>query len=128
MKSLTVLILIGFVSLAVFGFAGMLESAHASEYCIASLAQNGACPPQEHTVASALFHTNALKVFSTTLVTGLALAALMFFARIAASFILQLPHRVRTTAEKIGESIAGYRALRKLRFALARLEHSPTSS
>lgn len=132
MKIISLIILTGFMSLSLFGFLGMLESsniAHASNTCLASLAQNGACPPPGHTFASALFHTSAFKVFSTTL---LSLAvALFYLALLFAGFIKPLLKSISlgtpTLARKIEEAVSQYLALQRLRLALARLEHSPTS-
>ena len=132
MKFLVHIVFIGFVSLSLFGFLGMLtssEMAHAPTTCLASLAQNGVCPPEGNTLASALFHTSAFKVFSTTLLSTMAM--LMALAFICVGFALSL--RVKALAggnalvRRIDGAIARYLALRKLRLALVRFEHSPTS-
>lgn len=131
MKTVSLIILTGFLSLSLFGFLGMLESsemAHAPNTCLASLAQNGACPPPGHTVASALFHTSAFKVFSTTLLS--LAAALLSLALLFSGFIKPLLKSIslstHTSARRIEEVISRYLALQKLRLALVRLEHSPT--
>jgi hypothetical protein len=133
MKFLVYLLLIGFISLSVFGFVGMLQSyddmAHAPSTCLASLAQNGACPPPENTIASALFHTNAFKVFSTTLLSAVfALAALAFLYGVSVvSLQAMLSKNEWTLFGKVEQIISRYLALKKLRLALVRFEHSPTS-
>lgn len=126
------LILVGFLSLSIFGFLGMLtssEMSHAPITCLASLAQNGACPPEGNTLASALFHTNAFKVFSTTLLS--LTFALMSLALLFAGFVQRLLQKAllgtRALTRNIDEPISRYLALQKLRLALVRLEHSPTS-
>lgn len=130
MKSISLVILFGFLALSLFGFLGMLESpdmAHAPNACLASLAQNGACPPPEHTVASALFHTSAFKVFSTTVLSG---AMLFLVVALFAGFVTPFPAAIsagpRTAAERLGEIVSRYQAARRMRLALVRLEHSPT--
>lgn len=126
------LILVGFLSLSLFGFLGMIASSemtHAPTTCLASLAQNGACPPEGNTVASALFHTNAFKVFSTTLLSvTLALISLAFlFAGFAGRLLQKLQLGACAFTRNIDELLSQYLALRKLKLALARFEHSPTS-
>ena len=132
MKQISFIILFGFISLSLFGFVGMLESSemtHAPNTCLASLAQNGTCPPPENTVASALFHANAYKVFSTTLLS--VAAVLMAFVFLYAGFAFSLRAIIqkgsRTLIQRIDDAISRYLALQKLRLALARFEHSPTS-
>src|SRR3989338_2202338 len=122
MKFLACVLLIGFFSLSIFGFVGMLESSDMSH------AQNGACPPPENTVASALFHTDAFKVFSTFLLSSA--AVLLSFALLCVGFAMSLvlfQDGLQTLAGRIEHIILRYLALRKLRPALVRLEHSPTS-
>lgn len=131
MKSTAAIILLGFISLSLFGFMGMLEpaSAHATTNCLASLAQNGACPPPEHTVASALFHTNAMKIFSTTLLVEamlLLVLSLLLFGFLS-SFLQTARQCIRGLVARVSQLISRYRAIRELRFSLVLLEHSPTS-
>lgn len=126
------LILIGFLSLSLFGFLGMLassEMAHAPATCLASLAQNGACPPEGNTVASALFHTSAFKVFSTTLLslTFALLSLALLFAGFVRGILREALLGTHAFIRNIDELLSRYLALRKLKLALARFEHSPTS-
>ncbi|PIQ68042.1 MAG: hypothetical protein COV91_06195 [Candidatus Taylorbacteria bacterium CG11_big_fil_rev_8_21_14_0_20_46_11] len=133
MRFITLLLLVAFMSLSLLGFTAMVSSSmdHATAPCLGSLAQNGACPPQEHTLASALFHTNALKVFSTTLpfaIAVLAVLSLSFFGFSIldrqgglGSYTLELCARVR---ERIRVRTTSLFRLHKL---LARFELSPSS-
>lgn len=131
MKPLSSLLLISFLSLALFGFLGMSDTysmAHAPNQCLASLAQNGACPPEENTVASAVFHTNALKVFTTTLLTVslvLLAAAVLFLAFVKPAFAV-LERGAETATERLQYLVSHYLGIRRLRLALVRLETSPT--
>ncbi len=130
MKLLSRAILIIFISLSVFGVLGMMgDTMHEGNTCLASLAQNGACPPPDHTVASALFHTSALKVFSTTLLS-LALT-LLSLALLFAGFLEELLRKIhvgtQTLALRTHEALSRYRTLHTLRLSLVLLEHSPTS-
>ena len=131
MKLLSTIILCGFISLSVFGFIGMLQSsdtAHAQNTCLASLAQNGACPPQEKTIASAIFHTNAFKVFSTTIAIASAILSLVFiFAGLITPLLQDSRLAAQTRFGRIQDRISRYLALYKLKSSLVRFEHSPTS-
>lgn len=132
MKTLSTVILIGFVSLSLFGFIGMLDAAemsHAPSQCIASLAQNGACPPPKDTVDSAIFHTNAMKAFTTTVLSSVfALAALTCLFYISLSLLFpRIRDGVSTLTEIVRSLSAHICALTSLRLALVRFEHSPTS-
>lgn len=132
MKYLSGIILTAFTALALFGFAGMLSSydmEHAANTCLASLAQNGACPPEENTVASAIFHTGAFKVFSTmTLSLGVLLLALAFLSASATFWARAIQDDGMTLAERISFVISRYLGIARLRTALARFELSPSLS
>lgn len=86
MKSaLTILLITGFVSVAVFGFIGIGhidEMAHHG--CLAALSQNGTCPSATSLpLASAFYHMDILRGFSTALLSSalllLALAGAVLF-------------------------------------------------
>lgn len=62
MKLLPVVLLVGFVSIAVFGFAGMSDG-HGSG-CIAAQAHGGVCPEQ-NPLGFASFHMEAFRNFSS---------------------------------------------------------------
>ena len=132
MRFISLVILIVFISLSVFGFFGVLDTLnmeHAPNTCLASLAQNGACPPPAHTLASVFFHTNALKVFGTaflSLALGLFSIALLF-AGFFTAFSQMIRSCAQTISERINETLSQDLALRRMRLALVLLEHSPTS-
>lgn len=77
MKSwLAIALLIGFVSLAVFGALGMIGHGQQHGGCIAAAAMATDCPGQESPLASATFHMKALASFMTAVfgdVVGLAI-------------------------------------------------------
>ncbi len=83
--SFTTFLLLGFISIAVFGFAAMNhDSGYGHNGCIATIAQGTDCPKQESTLAFLTFHTGAFKGFSTAVFAVLtlfliSLAALAFF-------------------------------------------------
>lgn len=82
---MTILLITGFVSVAVFGFIGMGnmdEVVHSG--CLAALTQNGVCPSASSApLAAAFSHMNILKSFSVALLINaaliLALAAISLF-------------------------------------------------
>ena len=84
--ALTILLITGFVSVAVFGFIGIshiTEAAH--QGCLAALSQNGICPSATSLpLSSAFYHLNILRSFSVALIVNaaliLALAAVVLFA------------------------------------------------
>lgn len=87
MKSvLTILLITGFVSVAVFGFIGIGHINEAAHHgCLAALSQNGICPSASGApLAAAFSHMNILRSFSTALLANalllLALAAAALFA------------------------------------------------
>lgn len=76
MKSvLAIISIIGFVSVAVFGFLAIghiNEMAHSG--CLAALAQNGVCPSATNVpLAAAFSHLNILRSFSSALLNNAAL-------------------------------------------------------
>gem|GEM_PF-6519282 len=76
MKSvLATISIIGFISVAVFGFLAIghiNEMAHSG--CLAALAQNGVCPSATNVpLAAAFSHLNILKSFSSALLNNAAL-------------------------------------------------------
>lgn len=91
MKSaLAVISIIGFASIAVFGFLAIghiNEMAHRG--CLAALSQNGICPSASNVpLAAAFSHLNILKSFSTALLgNSISLLVLMILAVIVSGFI-----------------------------------------
>ena len=131
-KLISLIVLIIFAALSIFGFAGMLDSAdmaHAPNTCLASLAQSGACPPEGNTAASGLFHTSAFKVFSNVLLSGaIMLIGLVFLFFVFARETLQTAAgRRRSVTENIRFLFSRFHALFRLRYALALFELSPGS-
>lgn len=134
MKVLSSILLVTFMSLSMFGFLGMLGfgANHNMEACIASLAQNGACPPPEHTLASALFHTDAFKVFSTTMPSSMSLLAALVLL-VLSYFILRTPLWLRTRIiTAVCNDVIEFLKIKctslfRLRALLARFELSPSS-
>lgn len=86
MKSaLTILLITGFVSVAVFGFIGIGHINEAAHHgCLAALSQNGICPSASSAPLTAAFsHLNILKSFSLALLNSafllLSLAGIALF-------------------------------------------------
>lgn len=81
--SLTILLVISFVSIAVFGFFGMnstMGPGHKSD-CIAAVAQDADCPQETNSLDFAIFHVDAFRSFSlTTLTVNIATAFLLVLA------------------------------------------------
>ncbi len=75
-----IVLVIGFLTLAVFGFAAMGHGeGHSRNVCVAAASQAAPCP-EEGSVAWAFFHVAAFKGFSTALVSASVLAALLVLA------------------------------------------------
>ncbi len=73
----TAAIIIGFASIAVFGFAGMNHGgSHAG--CIAATATRSACP--ENSADSVAFHANVFRAFSNAPLVPTVLALIVFTA------------------------------------------------
>jgi len=64
-RTITILIMVSFVAIAVFGFLGIefMTSHHAP--CIVSTSQGGICPEESAPLGYINFHLNALRNFST---------------------------------------------------------------
>ena len=78
MKLLAAFLVLGFASVAIFGFLAMShESGQGTGFCLAEIAQKTACP--EHGLAAAVFHLNFFKSFSSTLPASLFLFAAVLF-------------------------------------------------
>lgn len=92
MKSaLAIISIIGFVSVAVFGFLAIghiNEMAHRG--CLAALSQNGICPSASNApLAAAFSHLNILKSFSSALLSNsvlLLVLTILFFSSYVLSF------------------------------------------
>ncbi len=101
MKSaLTILLITGFMSVAVFGFVGMSHIDEMAHYgCLAALADHGECPlATAAPLASAFFHLDILRSFSLALLNNVLLllalvGAALFGAKIRSA--AQSPIRIR---------------------------------
>jgi len=84
MKFLAALLLITFVSLAVFGFVSIGHADHGNAPiadCLASKVAGKICPENETPLSGALFHLKAFSYFSTALFGQIGgVLALMLFA------------------------------------------------
>jgi polyferredoxin len=91
MKFLTLLLIIGFASIAVFGFIAMNDNEGGHTGCIAATAQGAVCPSTNLGDFIA-FHANAFRVFSTATfapsVLSLIALALLAFAGFALTLVL----------------------------------------
>lgn len=82
---LTIFLITGFASMAVFGFIGIGHINEAAHHgCLAALSQNGICPSASSApLAAAFSHLNILKSFSLALLNSafllLALAGIALF-------------------------------------------------
>ncbi len=137
MKSLlTIVLLIGFVGVAVFGFAGVshgASDAHDSG-CIMALAQGADCPTEERAADFLAFHLGTFKSFSTAIFGEPVLASLTALILLVLGFAA-----FELRADAVHPRLAAYARYRwrqfldlaekrKLLFWLARCEHSPTPS
>ena len=92
MKYLTIILLIGFVSIALFGFIGMPHqmSGHSSSDCLASFVVGSSlCPDGNNTFSYAFYHIQAYQFFGNALIGSFA----AIFAVIALAFILTFVFR-----------------------------------
>ncbi|MBI2624366.1 hypothetical protein HYW67_02625 [Candidatus Parcubacteria bacterium] len=72
-----ILLVVGFISIAVFGFIAMGHGEGHNQYaCVAAASQAAPCP-QDGPVAWALFHAAAYKGFSTAVISVAVLAMLL---------------------------------------------------
>lgn len=77
-RTISLVLLVGFVSIAVFGFAGMISDGdHAHKNCLAATARAVDCPVQSDKLLSLWFHLDAFKQFSRATFVGLILPLLL---------------------------------------------------
>src|SRR3989338_7228824 len=88
MKSFSVIMLIvGFVAVAVFGFAAMdAGGAHRHSGCLIATLNNGLCPTDD-SIDSLAFHMNTARIFSTAIL-GSNIMYLLFFASAFLAFLV----------------------------------------
>jgi len=76
--SFSMILILSFISLAVFGFFGMGEMNNNHVSCIAAEIQNGKCPVTNTLFSFAGYHLDAFKVFSNAVFNGGVLLLLIF--------------------------------------------------
>lgn len=136
MKSFGVIMLIvGFVAVAVFGFAAMdAGGAHSHSGCLVATLNGGLCPVDD-SIDSLAFHMNAAKSFSTAILGGNIMYLLFFAAAFLAFLVASTPPligsrfliRFRDWRRRFTEFFA-YSITRQLLFWLSRYEQSPAFS
>jgi hypothetical protein len=87
-RTITILIMVSFVAIAVFGFLGIefMTSHHAP--CIVSTSQGAKCPEESGPFAYVNFHLNALRSFSTAVFhSNPAFSALVLFLVLSFSLV-----------------------------------------
>ena len=80
---LSILLIIGFLGIAIFGFMGMGTDGHGHMDCIATAVQGKICPETFGVAGFINFHFNAARFFSTAVFGSLALTALAVFLSFA---------------------------------------------
>lgn len=78
--SLSIFLIVSFLSVAVFGFLGMGMSSHDHTGCIATAVQGGACPEALGAAGFINFHFNAARFFSTAVLVVSVLAIFLVLA------------------------------------------------
>ncbi|MBI2454456.1 MAG: hypothetical protein HYV54_02720 [Parcubacteria group bacterium] len=127
----TILVLISFVGLAVFGMAFMVAPEHHSSgfnACIGSLTQGSACP-ENNPIETMGFHLEAFKFFSNSTLTAMVAAYLVFLLIVGLSILaaapLKLANPALTSLARIFE--VSYQPFKKERHAWYSLhENSPS--
>lgn len=92
MKFLTLILLIGFIGIALFGFIGIPHqmSEHSSSDCIASFVVNKSlCPDENNTFSYAFYHIQAYQFFSNALIISLLVISALFVGVFIFSFSLR---------------------------------------
>ena len=82
-RGLALLVLVGFIAVGVFGFAGMSHDMSHGSGCIATALNNSTVCPQD-ALSSALYHIAAYQDFSQATITPLSLSALVLLILLAA--------------------------------------------
>src|SRR3989338_312693 len=89
--TITTLLVVSFVGVAVFGFFGMGHSEQSHEGgCIAASTQGADCPPNSDPIDSASFHLDAFKTFSAATFEKSTLASLLTLLLLAMVAVLGL--------------------------------------
>jgi len=87
-RAFALLVLVGFVTVGVFGFAGMSHDTGHNSGCIAITLSNSVVCPQD-ALSSALYHIAAYQSFSQTTITSLSFSALALLILLAALFAVR---------------------------------------
>lgn len=94
MRSLiSLLLIIGFLGIAIFGFMGMGIDGHGHMDCIATAVQGKICPEAFGAVGFINFHFNAARFFSTAVFGSLVLPALAVL--LALALVTSILNRLR---------------------------------
>src|SRR3989338_1533603 len=80
---LSILLIVGFLGIAIFGFMGMDTSGHGHMDCIATAIQGKVCPETLSVIGFINFHFNAARFFSTAVFGSLVIAALAILLALA---------------------------------------------
>ncbi|HCM43509.1 TPA: hypothetical protein DIS55_00980 [Candidatus Kaiserbacteria bacterium] len=87
-RAFALLMLVGFVAVGVFGFAGMSHDMSHGSGCIASTLNNSVVCPQD-ALSSALYHIAAYQSFSQATIISLSFSALALLILLAALFAVR---------------------------------------
>ncbi|MBI2063997.1 MAG: hypothetical protein HYT65_03345 [Candidatus Yanofskybacteria bacterium] len=80
---LSILLIAGFLGIAIFGFMGMDASGHGHMDCIATAVQGKVCPEALGAAGFINFHFNAARFFSTAVFGSLVIAVLAMLLTLA---------------------------------------------
>ncbi len=97
MKQITIILLIGFVGMALFGFIGIGMSHHVSAHsssdsdCLASfVVGNSVCPDGNDSFSHAFYHIQAYQFFSSTLISSV----IVIVSILASVFLLAFAFKI----------------------------------
>ena len=94
MKIASLMLILGFLSVALFGFSAMdFDGGHSSHAagqgkCFATAVNGGTCPDETNGVTMEFFHANTYKNFSNVIIGGQISQLLAFFLAIIAVFLI----------------------------------------
>ena len=78
MKLISIIILLGFFGIAIFGYLGMINGILlAYEECVPSLLNNTVCPAGHNTIAHSVMRLNIYKSFSESIILATILSSLL---------------------------------------------------
>jgi hypothetical protein len=125
MKILTIVLILSFVGITVFGFLGMnAETMHAMARCLASLIHGATCPGFGNVLAAVNFHLDAVKGFVlVTLVFAVLAIAVAILTVISSAPVFFSSNQSSLKSVSLNSSIASQRLGRWL----ALCEKSPTA-